>query len=526
MPELKSIRYAAAVLSLGSASCLLGQSSGGWPSAGYDLRNTRWAASETTLNVSSVPNLVQRWAFTTLDDVSATPSVDSVENVVYFPDWSGTIYKLDAFTGNLIWSHKMTDYGFPSTVISRTTPALSGSIMVLGASGTLAKAGSAGAYIIALDPDTGSLLWQTRVDPSPVSIVTGSPVIYDGVAYVGVSSADEGSTAPTFRGSVVALSIYDGSILWQSYMTPLGYSGVPVWSSTPVVDTTRSSLYVTTGNNYVVPVSVQQCEQNVVGNSAATLACQSPQNYADSIVALDLGSGAVKWAHHSSASDAWVSACSQNKPPCPDPSGKDYDFGAGANLFTVNINGIPTDIVGAGSKAGGYFAVDPSTGKQKWTRSVGPGGMFGGIQWGTSTDNQHVYVALSNTKHASYTLQPSGVTWNGASWASLDAATGQILWQVEDPGMGVVFTTLPALALGPTTVANGVMFAASMSGEMYAFDASNGNVLWSFMAKGSVNAAPAIVNGWLYWGSGYHHFPIKAPIGTASNTFYAFSLSQ
>jgi polyvinyl alcohol dehydrogenase (cytochrome) len=65
-----------------------------------------------------------------------------------------------------------------------------------------------------------------------------------------------------------------------------------------------------------------------------------------------------------------------------------------------------------------------------------------------------------------------------------------------------------------------------MSGFMYALDAATGTTLWSYQAPGSVNAAPAVVNGTLYWGTGYHNFPLRAPLGTASNILYAFSLPQ
>ena len=123
-----------------------------------------------------------------------------------------------------------------------------------------------------------------------------------------------------------------------------------------------------------------------------------------------------------------------------------------------------------------------------------------------------------------YILQPSGVPWNGGSWAALNPATGAIIWQVPDPGLSTVHPSEHAMALGPVTVANGVVYAASMSGYMYALDAATGATLWSFQAPGSVNAAPAVVNGTLYWGTGYHNFPAGDPFGTASNTFYAFSL--
>ena len=166
----------------------------------------------------------------------------------------------------------------------------------------------------------------------------------------------------------------------------------------------------------------------------------------------------------------------------------------------------------------------PENGAPIWVSQVGPGGKLGGIEWGTATDNERIYVALSNSSQRQYTLQPSGKSWNGGSWAALDPATGAILWQVTDPGYSTVYPSQHAMALGPVTVANGVLYAASMSGHMYALDAATGATLWSFLAPGSVNAAPAVVDGVLYWGTGYHNFPAGNPVGTASNTFYAFWL--
>jgi polyvinyl alcohol dehydrogenase (cytochrome) len=283
---------------------------------------------------------------------------------------------------------------------------------------------------------------------------------------------------------------------------------------------------VTTGNNYTVPASVGQCEVAAAGNQAAVEACQAPNNYEDSIVALDLATGNIKWGRKCSVTDAWNGACAvgANKVGCPLPTGNDFDFGAGANFFTTTINGVATDIVGAGQKSGTYWAVNPSTGALIWKQNVGPGGILGGIEWGTATDGQQVYVAISNSSHRPYTLQPSGTPWTGGSWAALSAATGGIVWQVPDPGLDPVHPGNPAMALGPVTVANGVVYCADMAGNMFALSASSGGTLWSFQAPGSVNAAPAVWNGVLYWGTGYHNFPAKSPIGTSSNQFYSFSL--
>jgi polyvinyl alcohol dehydrogenase (cytochrome) len=55
---------------------------------------------------------------------------------------------------------------------------------------------------------------------------------------------------------------------------------------------------------------------------------------------------------------------------------------------------------------------------------------------------------------------------------------------------------------------------------MYALDALIGKILWSFASGGPVIDGPAIVNGVVYWGSGYR-------IGTGGNNDkrYAFSVS-
>jgi polyvinyl alcohol dehydrogenase (cytochrome) len=499
------------------------QTPSGWPFAGNDLNNSHWASAETILNSQNVSGLAVLWQFTTQNDVSATPSVDATGGYVYFPDWSGNLYKLNAANGATVWTHKMTDYGLSSAVMSRTTPTLYGTMVLIGASAPISSPNPSGSYLLALNASDGSLIWSTALDPDLNSVSTGSPIIYNGIAYVGVSSSEEKLDSPTFRGSLVAVSLASGQNLWQTYFVPTGYSGAPVWSGTPVIDTTRSQIYVTTGNNYLVPPSVQACEQAANGNQAI-LACQGANNYEDSVVALDLATGNVKWGRRCSADDAWIVACNQGATGCPDPAGQDLDFGAGANLFTTSINGVPTPLVGAGQKSGAYWAISPTSGATQWATSVGPAGKLGGMEWGTASDNQRIYVAMSNSSQQSYRLQPSGVSWNGGSWAALNPATGAILWQVPDPGWSTVHPGTHALSLGPVTVANGVVYVASMSGYMYALNAATGATLWSFLAPGSVNAAPAVVNGTLYWGTGYHNFPVGNPAGTASNTFYAFSL--
>lgn len=162
-----------------------------------------------------------------------------------------------------MWGNTISTYdGVPGSV-SRTAPAISGDTPCLGDQN--------GAHVMAVNRHTGALVWSTRVEKQATAWITRSPVVYNNIVYVGVASGEEGAAVNpaypccTFRGSVVALDATTGAILWQTYMVPDnhgvpgGYSGGSVWGSTLVVDLTRDSLSVTTGNNYTVPASVLAC---------------------------------------------------------------------------------------------------------------------------------------------------------------------------------------------------------------------------------------------------------------------------
>src|SRR5271156_5624561 len=228
------------VVSLTSAA--LGQ---GWPMGGQNLQDSR-SQSVTTITPQNVGTLKQKWVFTTRGDVSATPAV--YDGTVYFPDWGGYFYAVNATTGVLQWSKPVSSWTGVSGDWARNDPAVDGDTLILGDQigqlATWTQAGGlkgAGAKVIAVNRLTGALIWSTQVDAFPTTMVTGSPVIYNGVVYVGVTSAEEYvSTTPGYpccssSGSVVALNEYSGAILWKTYMTPtnLGYSGGSVWDSTP-----------------------------------------------------------------------------------------------------------------------------------------------------------------------------------------------------------------------------------------------------------------------------------------------------
>ncbi|MBD0255856.1 MAG: PQQ-binding-like beta-propeller repeat protein [Cytophagales bacterium] len=513
-----------------------GQGQKYWLTGGQNTSNTRHAASETRLSAANAGSLKLNWAFTTAGDVSATPAVD--DGAVYFPDWKGNLYRVDARTGALRWRKEIREYiaPTPATAFARATPAIAGNALFIG---TQQGEPKFGAYVLGINKNNGSLLWKTQVDAHPDAIVTQSAVVYGNKVYVGVASLEEATAANpfypccSFRGSMVCLDAGTGKILWKTYTVPegKGFSGNAVWGSTPVIDPKRNSVYITTGNNYTVPQAIldivaaggtpEQVKSSIMAVDG------SAENYFDAILALDLNTGKVKWSKLAIPFDAWTVACFFDGPNCPENAGPDYDFGQGPALFSVGSGAGRRELLGAGQKSGQYWVVNPDNGQEVWTTQVGPGGTLGGLQWGSAVDGKQIYTAVSNndfTPHLMTTGPGAGTTVRGGFWAALDAATGAVVWETaaaKAPAFGP-FDGAVAINTGMVTVANGVVLAGSMDaqGTMYAFNAATGEQLWSFLSGGSVNSGPAVVDGNVYWGSGYANFGF----GTGNTKLYSFGL--
>lgn len=495
-----------------------------WPTGGHDLQNTRSNPAQKTVSASNASRLGTKWTATTHGDVSATPAV--VGGAVYFPDWGGYITKADARTGATIWTKKLSDYGYNSApdLVSRTSPAVMGQVLYIGDQGGASFVAPQPGRLLAIDTKSGALLWTTVINPHPFTIITQSPIVSGGTVYVGAASSEENNAAffpgyvcCTFRGSFSAVDAATGQVKWTTYMvpdnggSPGGYSGAAVWGSTPALDGRSNTVYLTTGNNYAVPESAKTCQDN--GGSPAQ--CLDPADHVDAIVALNATTGAIKWATGVQGFDDWIVSCIPDIAPNPCPTatpGPDFDFGSGPILSTVkNRSGGSRQLVSAGAKSGIYWALDAATGQIVWSTQAGPGSTLGGIQWGSATDGVRIYIAEANSAFLPYANNP-GLPHTG-SWAALDPATGAILWQTADPSGS--FDT------GAVSTSNGVLYAGSMSGHMFALDAATGAVLKDIAGQGSSNAGPAIDNdGTVYWGNGYARFGL----GTPSTTFYAFSL--
>jgi polyvinyl alcohol dehydrogenase (cytochrome) len=394
---------------------------GDWPFYGKDLANSRDGGSAGP-SVTQAPFLKPVWSFkSTQGDFTGTP-VESGGTVVGLSGF-GSVYALDASTGKLLWQRDLGQQ-------ANATPAIAdGTVFV-------PLAIPSGPEVVALSLADGSTRWTTVTDSQNGADAYGSPVVWNGKVYIGISG-ENGDPALPLRGAVVALDETTGAVDWKTYTVPPGFNGAPVWS-TPAIDTATGHLFVGTGNAYIPP-------------AASTT---------DAIMELDANAGTVLNSWQATAGDVF----SPNS-----VTGPDADFGASPNLLSTSTGRA---LVGEGQKSGTYWALDRSTLAPVWSQTVGPGSAVGGVIGSTAYDGSRVYGPVT----------PAGEAWaltrdGGVSWASADGGP---------------------LHFSPTSVANGVVYTADDSGVLTLREAATGAVLDKVPLAGMTYGGVSIAGGYVF----------------------------
>jgi polyvinyl alcohol dehydrogenase (cytochrome) len=496
-----------------------------WEGWSPSPENTRFQSPDRAgLNSVDVPRLKLKWAYGFSGDVTAFGAPTVLNGTIFIGSAGGVVQALDAKSGCIHWLYQANGPVRSAMGVSHDSDGI-----------TLVFSDQNG-WVHALDAGTGKPRWKKRVEEHEGTRLTGSPVVHKGVVFVPAASweesrsLDQGYSCCTFRGSVTALRVRDGSVVWKRYLvdspkrtgttaagTPtFGPSGAGIWSA-PTVDAKRGLLYVTSGDNYSRPAT----------------------STSDAVLALDLKTGRIAWSVQTRAEDVFNSSCLSKSPNCPDDSGPDYDFGASAILVTTASN---KDVLVAGQKSGMVYALDPDAkGRIVWQTRVSNGGTNGGVQWGMASDGRNVYAAASDLTRLSgkggtvvsgnADLDPN----QGGGLTALDLITGNKVWFT--PGFACAPPRprcSPAQSAAVTMIA-GAVFSGSIDGHLRAYSTVDGKLLWDMDTEKSfatVNGAPAkggsldgagpvIAGGLMFVNSGYPRFG-----GEPGNVLLAFGVEN
>ncbi len=483
-----------------------------WNGWSPDVVNSRFQTAQGAgLTATQVPELKLKWAFGYPTGLSAYGQPAIVSGRVFVGTDIGYVYSLDAATGCVYWSYQAKGAVRSAVSIGPTR----------GRENTKYAAyfGDAHANVYAVDAQTGQQLWATRVDSHFVARITAAPKVFEGRVYVPVSSSEEFSASNldysccTGRGSVVALDADTGALVWKTYVVPTPVpvrknsrgvqqyapSGGSIWNS-PTIDAKRGAIYAGTGDGQTEPAP----------------------DTTDAIVALDLKTGKMLWHYQAQAGDAFMGGCNgpERTDNCPKVNGPDQDIGNSPILCGLP-NGKSVLVFGTkdGTVTALDPDHDGSVIWKKQVVDIPPDqqnsffARLNGIVWGGAADDENVYYGLQSGGMVALKLATGDIVWratfaktgpsrlvNSAAATAmpgvvflagsdgrihaLSTTDGHVLWEFATAKPFETVNGVPArggaiASIGPS-IADGMLFI----GSGYAVTGTNsGNALLAFSVK-------------------------------------------
>jgi PQQ-dependent dehydrogenase (methanol/ethanol family) len=479
-----------------------------WPSYGRDYSNQRYSPLSQITPVN-IKDLKPAWHYATgiRQPFEASPVV--VNDIMYVSTPLNHVIALDAKSGRKLWEHAES----LGTTIHCCGPVNRGVAVYAGRVYT----GTLDGRLVALDARTGAKVWDVRIaDNERGYAVDAAPVAADGKVIVGLSGAEYG-----IRGRVSAYDAATGAEVWQFFTIPSPEEGGwwGKWSATdpfgvPLhrdlarerADSARYAETWRVGGGSVWRAPAIDAALGLVifavGNPSPDLdgSVRPGDNlYTNSIVALDLASGRLKWSFQELPHDVW-------------------DLDAASPVVLVDLpgpGGKPVAAVAQAGKTGWVYVLERATGRpirrseafvpqeNIFAQPTASGvrmlpGANGGSEWSApaySRETGYLYVLglhqpmYYKTKYQR--LQPPALWLGGifvatgeaqyGLFSAVDLSTGKIAWQsrMTDPMIG-----------GALATAGGVVFTGTKDQRFVAFDAKSGRERWREHAPAGVIAPP------------------------------------
>ena len=449
------------------------------------------------------------------------------------------IYAIDVKTGTKLWKyeHRLPEGIMPCCDVVNRGAALYDNLVIFG---------TLDAQLVALDQDTGKVVWKEKIDEYSAGFSSSAaPLIAKGLLLTGVSGGEFGIV-----GRVEARDPRTGKLVWvrPTVEGHMGYTFDKDGNKTEngISGTTNASwpgeLWKTGGASTWLCGTFDPKTGLAyfgTGNPAPWNSHMRPGDnlYSCSTVALDVTTGKIVWSYQNTPNDAW-DYDGANEFVTFDMDGKRVGGKADRNgFFYVNdaktgklINAFPfvkkitwaksidlttgrpvyDDAVRPGNPAASadgkkgtvVFAV-PSFlgGKNQMPMAYNPGtGLFyvPANEWGMEIWNEPVaYKKGGAYLGAGFTIKTVNEDYIGALRA-INPKTGKIVWEVKNnaPLWGGILTT-----------GGGLVFYGTPEGYLKAMDASTGKELWKYQTGSGIVAPPitwsdgttqyvAVVSGW------------------------------
>jgi PQQ-dependent dehydrogenase (methanol/ethanol family) len=516
-----------------------------WALHGHDLGGQRHSPL-AQIDTGNVARLVPRWTWHSGVKATFQTTPIVVDGVMIASLPFSHVVALDAASGRERWRYTHVPRAGARLCCG---PANRGVAVAHGK----VYVGTVDGRLVALDARDGKPLWDVTVadyageteatselqgdDPLSKAQARGStgvgigaaPLVFEGKVFIGINGVgyglhpDAGLAVVGVAGQygrpglMAAFDAASGKPLWHFDITAPGWEGnyrnttqdgapmrrdigaeraaaarhADAWRygggsiyATPVIDAERRLLIFGSGNP-----SPQMADASRPGDNLHT----------SSLIALDLDSGALRWAYQEVPHDRWG-----------------YDVASPPVLIDIDVNGERTPAVAEAGKTGWVYVLDRRDGRLRFKSAAfvpqtnlftppqpGAGvlvapGIAGGANWSPAAWDAssglffvaalHLptrYVAHEAKRPDGSVLAYASTRNEGASWGTLSALdlrhAGRLRWQVrtDEPLVGGVLAT-----------AGGLVFSGVGGGHFAAFDAASGARLWQYRCEAGVNAPP------------------------------------
>ena len=449
------------------------------------------------------------------------------------------IFAIDVKTGTKLWKyeHRLPEGIMPCCDVVNRGAALYGNLVIFG---------TLDAQLVALDQDTGKIVWKEKVDDYAAGYsISAAPLIAKGLLLTGVSGGEFGIV-----GRVEARNPMTGQLVWTRPMIE-GYMGYKYDADGKAIEngisgttnkTWPGDLWKTGGSSTWLGGTYDSTTGLAyfgTGNPAPWNSWTRPGDnlYSSSTVALDITTGQIKWSYQSTPHDGW-DYDGVNEFVTFDQGGKRLGGKADRNGFFYVIdaktgkleNAFPfvnkiTWASGIDLKTGRPNFIDagrpgdPTKGEagKKGTTTFAAPSFLGGKnqmpmayspqtklfyvpanEWGMDIWNEPItYKKGGAYLGAGFTIHPLNDDYIGALRA-IDPKTGKRVWEIKNnaPLWGGVLAT-----------AGDLVFYGTPEGYLKAVNAKTGKEEWKFQTGSGIVAPPitwkdgdtqyvAVVSGW------------------------------